>query len=160
MSALYNSTKSNTGSYFLLETLVVSILYFLSIDKEDKNNTVYSVGFDRQGNFNSEKFSSSFDEKIKSTIIYIINEFFRKNGDKAILYFCYENDEFARHRSITFSKWHAESLAGKVLHIKKYTKFKDEMLYGGMLITKNNPLINLLDGAIDFYIEEVNNLKN
>lgn len=163
MSALYKLTKSDSGSYlFTTDGGLDYTVFFIECpvtDIEGNNHTVYSFGFERAGNFETGKFSSSFDEKIKATIIHIIKVFFDKNGEKAILYFCYDDDGFARHRSIIFSLWHRE-LAGTILHIKKNTEVKGGILYGGILVAENNPLLPLLEGAVDAYIEEVNNQKH
>ena len=61
-------------------------------DIEGNDHIIYSFGFDREGNYGTGKFSNDFDVKIKTTIIHIIKEFFNKNGDKAIMYFCYDDD--------------------------------------------------------------------
>ena len=123
-------------------------------DIEGNDHIIYSFGFDREGNYGTGKFSNDFDVKIKTTIIHIIKEFFNKNGDKAIMYFCYDDDGFARHRSILFSKWYNEHNSD-ILHLKKHLVLNGETQYGGMLILKSNPLLNLVDDAVDTYVKEV-----
>lgn len=163
MSALYNLLKTDQGLYsFTTDTGISYTAFFIACpikDKEANEHIAYSFGFDREGKFELAKFSHAYDVKVKNTIVYIIKEFFDKNGDKALLYLCYPEDEYARHRSIIFSKWHKEELLDQITHIKKNTTFNDEILYGGILVTKENPLLDLLLDAIDGYINDITDQK-
>lgn len=163
MSTPYKLTKTDQGSYlFTSDAGLEYTCFFIACpitDNDGNDHFIYSFGFDRSGKFKSTRFANRFDERIKFTIIYIIKEFFRINGDNALLYFCYPDDEFARHRSITFSKWYNEELSDDIDHFKKDSAYKEEVLYGGMLILKKNPFHKLLNDAVDMYITEMNNQK-
>lgn len=163
MSAQYKLTQTDQGLYsFTTDAGIAYTAFFIECplqDKDGNEHIAYSFGFDRSGKFDLKKFSQSYDVKIKNTIVYIIEEFFKKNGEKALLYLCYPEDEYARHRSIIFAKWHKENLSDKIEHIKKYTTYNKETLYGGMLILKENPFIQLLIDAIDSYINDIADQK-
>lgn len=163
MSALYNLTHTAQGLYsFTTDSGIVYTAFFIACplkDKDDNKHIAYSFGFERKGKFDSEKFNQPYDVKIKNTIIYIIEEFFKKNGEKALLYLCYPEDKYARHRSIIFSRWHKEELSGKIEHFKKNVTYNAEALYGGVLVLKENPFIHLLLDAIDGYINDITDQK-
>jgi hypothetical protein len=163
LSAPYKLAKTDQGSYlFTSDTGLEYTCFFIAClitDNDGNDHSIYSFGFDRSGKFMSTRYANRFDERIKVTIIYIIREFFRVNGDNVLLYFCYPDDEFARHRSIAFRKWYNEELSDDIDHFKKDSAYKDEMLYGGMLILKKNPFHKLLNDAIDVYIAEMNDKK-
>lgn len=159
MPAQYKLVKNNQGIYlFTSEAGYEYACYFVACkltDKDGNNHLAYSFGFDRSGKFSSDKFAGRFDEKIKRTIISIIRKFFKINGDKALLYFCFPDDELARHRSIIFNKWYKDELSDDINHIKKDITYNRETFYGGMLILKRNPFYSLLVEAVDVYVAEM-----
>ena len=159
----YNLSKTEQGVYqFTTDSGSDYTAFFTSYQLQDQENnihTVYSFGFDRSGKFNNGKFQHEYDEKIKNTIIYIIKDFFLKNDNKALLYFCYSGDENSRQRSILFSKWCRDEASSDIDHLRKTTVINDEVLYGGILLLKSNPLRELLVNAISNFIEEIVNLK-
>lgn len=163
MSALYNLTLTDQGIYsFSTDSGIAYTAFFIECplqDKDGNDHIAYSFGFDRSGKFDSEKFSQTYDVKIQNTIVHVIEEFFIKNGEKALLYLCYPEDQYARHRSIIFARWHKEKLSDKIEHIKKHTTYNNEILYGSMLILKENPFIHLLVDAIDSYINDITDQK-
>lgn len=159
MPAQYKPVKNNQGVYIFTSDAGFEYTYYFVacqlVDKDGNNHLAYSFGFDKSGGFSSNKFAGRFDEKIKRTVISIIKEFFKINGDMALLYFCYPDDEFARHRSITFNKWYNEELSDDINHLKKNAKYNGDMFYGGMLILKRNPFYTLLIDAVDVYLAEM-----
>jgi hypothetical protein len=163
LSPQYNLTLTEQGSYiFTTDNGIEYTAFFTDGPIEDKDgnmHTAYSFGFERSGKFVSNKFGYKFDEKIKNTIIFIIKEFFRVNGNTALVYFCFPGDEYARHRSITFSKWHREELSEDIEHYKKSSVYQEEKLYGGILVLKENPLLGLLVEAVNVYIDEMADQK-
>ena len=159
----YNLNKTEQGVYqFTTDSGYLYTAFFTSYrlhDQENNTHTVYSFGFDRSGNFNNGKFQHEYDEKIKNTIIYIVKDFFLKNDNKALLYFCYSGDEHSRQRSILFSKWCRDEVSADIEHLRKTTIINNEVLYGGILLLKSNPLRDLLVNAISNFIEEIVNSK-
>lgn len=163
MSLPYNLAKTDRGSYlFTTDRGLVYTVFFTSYDIEDEErnrHTVYNFGFDRGGTFTAGKFQHEFDERIKATIVSIIKEFFQKNDSKALLYFCYSDDEYSRHRAIIFGRWCREEMSDEIEHLKKTAVLNNERLHGGMLILKSNPLRDLLVGAISNYMSDSLNYK-
>ncbi|QEK50911.1 hypothetical protein FYC62_03920 [Pedobacter aquae] len=164
MSLRYNITKNPDGSYNFITDGNIEYVAFFTLcqinDKEGNEHTVYSFGFEKAGSYKSDKFKTKYDLKVKETIIFIIKEFFKLNGDGTLIYFCFSDDEFARHRSITFSKWYRESLFETIEHHKKSVKQNDVVFYCGALIARENPLRELLIGAINSYFSDLASYKN
>ncbi|GGH06266.1 hypothetical protein [Pedobacter zeae] len=52
-----------------------------------------------------------------------------------------------------------EEYSGDIVHLKKDTRYNDEIFYGYMLILKANPFYELLIDAIDRYIADINDQK-
>jgi len=102
---------------------------------------------------------SEYDEKIKRTIVYIVRNFLNKYTHHALVYFCYPDDEYSRHRSIIFSKWCNEEMMEDIEHIKRNSVFRNEKFYGGMLVLKSNPLRTLLIKAVLDFIDDLANQK-
>lgn len=149
MPSLYNLTRNLQGYSFTTDLGVEYQVFFTAyyLDDADGNeHTVYNFGFERSGSFRSGKYEYEYDEKIKFTIIHIVEEFFTKNDENALLYFCYPNDELARHRSITFAKWCSESKMD-IEHTRGTVPYENKALYGGILVKKSNPLKSLLVNA-------------
>lgn len=159
MSLQYSIAKNTDGSYSFTTDANVNYIAFFTLcqieDKEGNTHNVYSFGFEKGGAYNSEKFTNKHDLRVKETIIFIVKEFFRLNGSNTLIYFCFSDDKFARHRSITFSKWYKESLLETVVHHKKSVTFNNTTFYGGALILKENPLRELLIDAINSYFNEL-----
>jgi len=163
LSLHYNLSETDQGFYLFTTDLgLVYTVFFTSYsidDKDGNSHTVYNFGFDRSGEFTAKKFGFEYDGRIKATIVFIIKEFFQKNDDKTLLYFCYSGDEYSRHRSIIFNRWCNEELSDDIEHMRKTATYNDEELHGGMLILKSNPLRDLLINAISSYIDDTFNLK-
>ena len=162
MSAQYELTLTESGSYFFTTESGYNYFpyftqYFL-YDEDGNEHKVFHFGFERDRSYNRNKFEDKYDERIKNTIIYIVREFFRKNGESAVLYFCYEADGLSRHRSITFSKWFKE-LSGISLH-KRNARYKEHFLYSALLVKTNNPLRKLLTNAFDNHINDMMGIQS
>lgn len=108
MSLRYNLEITEKGYYkFTTELGVEYIAFFTEYsiqDSQGNNHKVFSFGFERSGQYISSKFSNKYDDRIKSTIVFIVREFFKQHGHEALIYSCFQEDEYARHRSIAFSK--------------------------------------------------------
>ena len=86
-----------------------------------------------------------------------MQEFFKRNGNNALIYFCFQDDEYGRHRSITFSKWHRDELSDEFERRKKNVVYSNEKIYSGILVLMENPLLELIFQAFDKYINELIN---
>ncbi|MGY4384736.1 hypothetical protein ACVWYN_001770 [Pedobacter sp. UYP24] len=71
------------------------------------------------------------------TILSVVEEFYGRNGENALLYICLANDGFARNRHITFNKWF-KYVANHGDYIREQTGEK-EGLYCTLLLKKANP---------------------
>lgn len=155
MPSLYNLTRTDQGYSFVtdqnIEYQIFFTMYYLD-DADGNEHTIYSFGFERSGSFEAQKYEFGYDEKIKSTIIHIVTDFFIKNENNALLYFCWPDDDFARHRSITFSKWCKES--DDIEHKRGVVTYGKKSLYGGILVKKENPLKSLLMDAFEQHIND------
>ena len=155
MPSLYNLTQTDQGYSFVtdhnIEYTIFFTMYYLD-DTDGNEHTIYSFGFERSGSFKAKKYEFSHDVKIKTTIIHVVKEFFIKNEDNALLYFCWPDDDFARHRSIIFSKWCKES--DDIEHKRGTVPYGTTNLYGGILVKKENPLKSLLVNAFEKHIND------
>jgi hypothetical protein len=128
-------------------------------DADLNMHSIYGFGFERNGKHSDKRYFYEYDERIKATIISIIQTFFISQNHHALVYFCYDNDGFDRHRSIIFGKWYRDNLAHDLLHHKRKTNYNDKDFHGGMLVRKDNPLKNLLIEAADRHLNEMNDIK-
>jgi len=158
LSPLYNLTLNKDGSYsFISDDKHVYIIYFLQyklIDADNNEHKVYSFGFSRNKEHATKSFTYRYDEKIKNTILAVINNFFAENDDKALLYFCYGDDGFARHRSITFKKWGRE-VANSIESYSTRIAYFEDYIYGCLMVQKDNPLKKLIIDAFEQNIREI-----
>jgi hypothetical protein len=72
---------------------------------DENAHIVYNFTFFRNEEFTNKPFINKFDPQISRTIILIVYDFFSKGEDKVLLYFCFNDDGYGRHRNITFKKW-------------------------------------------------------
>lgn len=163
MPLLYNTSINKDGSYdFTTDNKIIYTVYFLEYtlpDTDGNNHIVYNFGFTRDENYSSEKFVHKFDIKIMNTIVSIINEFFIKNEDKALLYFCYNDDGLGRHRNITFKIW-CKKLDSTIETHQKSVIAQNASFYGSCLIIKNNPLKKLIVDAFEANMAELMELNS
>ncbi len=160
MSLPYNFQLTKDGSYHFISNQGYNYLiyFFESVlpDAEGNIHIVYNLGFSRDGKHNSVPFVNKFDSQISTTILFIVNDFFNKNDHKVLIYFCFGDDGYSRHRSIVFNKWSKELNT----HIEKYdskVKYENEMIYGSLMIVKDNPLKTLILEAFNTYIQDIKN---
>ncbi len=102
-------TADGKAYQFTTDTGEVYIAYFTEFTLGNTNGEdiiITSFGFEKSTASKNEK--ERYDAKVKATIQFIIKEFFDKFPDSGVLYLCLNNDERARNRHITFSKWFHE----------------------------------------------------
>ena len=160
MSLLYSLTLNKDGSYsFISRHGNHYIIYFsesILIDSDRNSHAVYNFGFSRDGEYSSKSFIHKYDSKIRDTIISVINEFFLKADHRALVYFCYGEDGFSRHRNIVFKKW-CSGLDYSIENYNKVAPYLNNKIYGSLIIKKDNPLKKLIIEAFDINMEEIVN---
>ena len=141
MSARYEINRNEDGnSYqFITSSGNTYIAYFTEFILQDKNNNeILTVSFGFSCKLGNEQKPQRHDTKIKQTIIYIINGFFKAQPADAILYLCMNQDGRAKNRHITFDRWFKE--AGEDL--EKYdapNKSAGHNFYCSIIIKSANP---------------------
>ncbi len=158
MSPLYSLTLNKDGSYsFISEQGYKYLIYFFEYiltDADNNMHTVYNFGFSRNGKYSSDAFIYKYDNKIRDTIISVINDFFLKGDHRTLVYFCYGEDGFSRHRSIVFKKWY-NGLDPSIENHSKIVSYLNSNIYGSLIIKKENPLKKLIIDAFDAAIQEI-----
>jgi len=156
----YKTTIDQDGSYnFISDQNHTYLVYFSEYklsDAEGNEHTTYNLGFLKNGDFKNKSFKDKYDNRVSDTIIAIVNEFFLKNSHRALIYFCFGDDGYARHRNIVFNQW------SKNLHLslEKHNNsipFESTILYSSLILVKNNPLKKLIITAFDKYLDEMSN---
>ena len=136
MLSRYNWTETSEGYEFStsnkLDYLVYFTDFFLQSPVTSEDVGVYSLGITcKQGDSFKVKRKDSL---IKNTIIAIIQNFFLKNPEDAVLYICM-TDGNARQRSITFGRWFLELGDSQYEKYDCPEKCKKEGFYCSIIVT-------------------------
>jgi hypothetical protein len=102
----YNLSPHKEGYQFTTDSGISYTAYFSEYfltTAAGEEVIVYSFGFEC-----NEERSDRYDEKIRNTIVYIIEYFFEQKMEEGLLYVCLTTDGMARHRRITFGRWYKE----------------------------------------------------
>jgi len=94
------------------------------------------------------------DPRVKATLRSLVEQFFEKNGDNALLYLCMNDNRSARSRSITFSRWFNES--NKDQRYERYkspTKYAKLGFYSSLILKKANPNREAILAAFNYTID-------
>ncbi|WP_370687735.1 DUF6169 family protein [Pedobacter deserti] len=156
MPSQYRLTVDESGYHFRTDSGIKYTAFFTNYslyDSDGNDHIVYSFGFERDGSYAAKKFKFRYDYKIKNTIIKLIGDFFDRHGENALLYFCYPDDAYARHRSITFARWCYEADCD-IEHKCGSVNYEDRPLYGGIPVKKMNPLKSLLMDSFEKHMKE------
>jgi len=158
LSLLYNLTLNQDCSYsFISVDGYKYLLYFFEsilIDADSNKHTVYNFGFTRNDHYSSDLFTYKYDEKIRDTIISVISDFLKKSDHRTLVYFCYGEDGFSRHRNIAFKKW-CHNLDSSIENHHKVVPYLNNKIYASLIIKKDNPLKRLIIDAFDSNMEEI-----
>jgi hypothetical protein len=155
LSSLYNLQQFKEGYKFTNNKGDEYYAYFTPFSlktPEDEVIETISFGFECK-RFGSQK-RQVYDERTKLTIIHIIHNYFKVNGDNALLYICLNNDGKARQRNVTFNRWFTELGQGYERH---KSKIETERLnfYSSILVKKSNTkkkkFIDAFNYTIDFW---------
>lgn len=141
MSARYDVEilADGAGYKFITSSGDIYVAYFTEfvlLDPSEQEVSVVSFGFNCSRA--DENKRRSYDNRIKRTIIHIIETFFYDQNDNAILYLCINNDEKARNRHITFCKWYNEF--GESFEKHSSSEVHGKLgFYSSILFKKKNP---------------------
>ena len=155
MSNHYDLSLTSDGKAYQFTTSTgdLYIAYFTEFVLQNSTGEdilIPSFGFEKRSSISSEK--ERYDAKVKATILFIIRDFFGKNPEAGVLYLCLNNDEKARNRHITFSKWFRELGSG-------YEKFDAPVyyrkvgLYSSIVVLTKSARKNELKEAFYYTIE-------
>ncbi|MFC5283227.1 DUF6169 family protein [Pedobacter alpinus] len=141
MSARYeiNRNENGTSYHFITSSGNTYIAYFTEftmLNRNRKDVPILSFGFSCKLTDDDEP--QRYDRKIKSTIIYIIEEFFNALPTESILYFCMNQDGKAKNRHLIFDKWFKEFSHGLEKHNTPEASAKHDF-YGSILLKSANP---------------------
>ena len=132
----YNLAPHKDGYQFTTDAGITYIVYFSQYfltTPEGEEIIVYSFGFECSGDR-----CESYDEKIRNTIISIIEEFFQQHQQEGLLYICLTLDGMARHRRITFGKWYRTIACNIERHDCREWHAR-EGYYTSILVRSDNP---------------------
>ncbi|HWZ02015.1 MAG TPA: DUF6169 family protein [Mucilaginibacter sp.] len=162
MSPLYNFDKNQDGSYhFISDSGSNYLIYFLEStipDSENNIHTIYNLGFTRDGEHACKSFFNKYDGKIRATIMFIINDVFKKNEHRTLVYFCFGDDGYSRHRNIVFKRW-AKDLDISIEAHNGIIDYDNNLVYSSLIIVSDNPLKKLILESFDTYLQELKQHK-
>jgi hypothetical protein len=157
LSTLYNIEVTKDGSFqFISENNHVYLIYFLETlvpDKEGNIHTFLNLGFTRDGNHACIPFTNKYDGKIRDTIIHLINDIFSKHDHRVLIYFCFGDDGYSRHRKITFNKW-KKVLDHAIESHSATIKYEDIEIFSCLMLVNENPLKGLILEAFEAYLKD------
>jgi len=158
LSNHYNLTEEESGYYFTSDSGNKYLITFFKnplIDQEGNIHSAYSINIARNDDFSHQAFQFGYDKKIKNTIIEIINAFFIKNDENALIYFCFNEDNFGRSRSILFGSWARE--VGYLDCYRRAFSYSGSIVYAALVVLKGNILKGLIVDAFNRSIDEFAN---
>lgn len=120
---------------FYIFTTDKGIIYSISFSEEYEIGGCMSYQFSID---NIGKSHGSYDGKIKSTIIAIIEDFFVENQD-VLLYICDTSDNREAARNRLFLRWFEQYSPGKFTICTANSKVEDTDFYMAIIIANDNP---------------------
>lgn len=153
----YDFEVTEDGSFqFTSDKGSVYLLYFLATsvpDKEGNIHTFLNFGFSRDGNHVCNPFTNKFDGKIEATIVHIINGVFEKHDHSVLIYFCFGDDGYSRHRKITFNKW-KKGINHSIESHNATIKYEETEIFSCLMLVAENPLKSLILDAFNAYLKD------
>jgi hypothetical protein len=157
LSTLYNIEVTEDGSFqFITDNNHVYLIYFLETlvpDSDGNIHTFLNLGFSRDGNHSCVPFTNKYDSKISGTIINLINEVFAKHDHRVLIYFCFGDDGYSRHRKITFAKW-KRVLNHAVESHNATIRYEETEVFSCLMLVSDNPLKELILDAFEAYLKD------
>jgi hypothetical protein len=157
LSILYDFEITEDGSFqFTSDHGHIYSIYFLETpvpDKEGNIHTFLNLGFSRNGDHEHALFNNKYDKKIESTIIHILNDIFSKHDHRVLIYFCFGDDGFSRHRKITFNRW-KKGLNGSIEDHNAIIEYEGTQVFSCLMLVTENPLRSLILEAFEAYLQD------
>jgi hypothetical protein len=86
----------------------------------------------------------------------IVNDFFNKNDHRVLIYFCFGDDGYSRHRKIVFNQW-CSDLDLSVEKHDNVIPYENTFVYGSLMIVRDNPLKQLILTSFNKFLEDIYN---
>ena len=101
-----------------------------------------------------DQFKTVLDNKIKKTVLVVIEEFFKNEG--AVLdYICATDDNRQASRDRMFHQWYSNSLDKEDFCLRSMHLKIDEIEYFSSVIMRNdNPRFEVMNEAVDRFIDD------
>ena len=160
MELTFSLSELNKKSPYILES---SGMYSFSFITEQGKK--YEIGFIQDLMISDEgvyqffittedQFKTVLDNKIKKTVLVVIEEFFKNEG--AVLdYICATDDNRQASRDRMFHQWYSNSLDKEDFCLRSMHLKIDEIEYFSSVIIRNdNPLFKAMNEAVDRFIED------
>jgi hypothetical protein len=139
LSVRYDVEKADDGTSYQFTTSsgIIYVAYFTEFTlMESDGDEIRAVSFgfacDRSDQVRRH------DGRVRQTIVYIIEEFFKAQPDDAMLYMCMDSDGRGRNRHITFSRWFRDVDSELEKH-NFASKDQEEAFYSSIIIKSSNP---------------------
>ena len=132
-------------------------LYFTEVPVPDKHgniHTFFHFGLTKNDEHNHILYKNKYDEKIESTILFILNDIFSKFDHRILVCFYFIDDGFSRHRKITFNKW-KRGLNESIVDFPNTIKYEDKEIFICLILSNENPLKDLILEAYNNYLKEL-----
>jgi hypothetical protein len=157
LSTLYDIDVTEDGSFqFTSDNGHKYIVYFLAApvpDKEGNVHTFLNLGFSRDGDHACNPFTTKFDAKIEATIISILNDVFEKHDHRVLIYFCFGDDGYSRHRKIVFNRW-KKGLTRSIENHNATIQYEETEIFSCLMLVSDNPLKGLILDAFEAYLKD------
>lgn len=140
--APYEVKLSRKGFYVFQTEQNISFSISFSEEYEIGGCMSYQFSIDNIGHIHG-----SYDNKIKDTIIAIIEDFFIENQD-VLLYICDTSDNREAARNRLFLRWFKQCSTGKYTICTADSKVEDTNFYMAIIVDNNNS--KLEDITLDF----------
>lgn len=160
MELTFSLSELNKKSPYILES---SGMYSFSFITEQGKK--YEIGFIQDLMISDEgvyqffittedQFKTALDNKIKKTVLVVIEEFFKNEG--AVLdYICATDDNRQASRDRMFHQWYSNSLDKEDFCLRSMHLKIDEIEYFSSVIMRNdNPRFEAMNEAVDRFIED------
>ena len=160
MELTFSLSELNKKSPYILES---SGMYSFSFITEQGKK--YEIGFIQDLMISDEgvyqffittedQFKTVLDNKIKKTVLVVIEEFFKNEG--AVLdYICATDDNRQASRDRMFHQWYSNSLDKEDFCLRSMHLKIDEIEYFSSVIMRNdNPRFEVMNEAVDRFIDD------
>jgi hypothetical protein len=160
MELTFSLSELNKKSPYILES---SGMYSFSFITEQGKK--YEIGFIQDLMISDEgvyqffittedQFKTVLDNKIKKTVLVVIEEFFKNEG--AVLdYICATDDNRQASRDRMFHQWYSNSLDKEDFCLRSMHLKIDEIEYFSSVIMRNdNPRFEAMNEAVDRFIDD------